>query len=722
MKGYFFFSEMEWLRSYSLIIILLLNGSISTAIYGQNETTDSLIQVLANTDDVLEQAILNTTIGKEYYYSDIKKSIVFSQKAVDLLNENDAVEKEKLPSFLLNLAFAHYTADDVKNFKETLDKARPLIENEKDRSSIYNLLGKFYEYTNLDSSQHYFRLNLQMRIALENDNFVPSGFNQLGMAYAMQGDLPEADSLWQVGLNWCNGPEYYSDKNSLLYNLCVLNSQNGDFDQMLVYAKEGYNLSLTSEDPNAQMNFLNVLTNISLFQGDSLQAIEHRLEAYDLIKENGFDDNPAADVLYDLANYYIGLDSNILGRKFAVELMDISKPQNYINGVAKANALLALVASKDGIKDQSLVYIKAALSDTAKMLGDQHENTVLMNCIDMLHAYDQNSTALELTYRVEKNLKNNYHILIEQSLWKFRYQIFKALNDAENALLAHEKFKNVSDKIASTMANEDLITAKVEFEAERQKLNLEKKEIEVAALTQQSESRLRLMMLGGFGLLMLFGLIVLFRSRKFAKTKSDMMKTFSQNLINSQEDERKRLARELHDGVGQRLMIVTKKTTDRKDPELHQMTSNTLDEIRRISRGLHPPNLTSLGVTQAIRSMIDEMDSSTKEFFTHDLDNIDTVVDEQTALHIYRIIQEAITNAIKHAKAKAVGVYIALKSESIELKIQDNGVGFDVSAALAKTSSLGMKTLNERCNIIGADLQIESKLNNGSEIVVDIPI
>ncbi|MAP80241.1 MAG: hypothetical protein CL526_04040 [Aequorivita sp.] len=197
---------------------------------------------------------------------------------------------------------------------------------------------------------------------------------------------------------------------------------------------------------------------------------------------------------------------------------------------------------------------------------------------------------------------------------------------------------------------------------------------------------------------------------------------YTQNLIKAQEQERTRVARELHDSVGQKLMLLTKQTKNTGTIEMESLASNTLQELRAISRGLHPATLERLGPTTAIKTMIDEIDANTEIFFTHQIDDIDALISKEASLHLYRIIQEVLNNMIKHSEAKAASVTIEQKSKKIKVKVEDNGVGFEFQDKLRTGESLGMKTLLERTKILHSKIDIKSEINRGTKITLIIPI
>ncbi|SRX52344.1 sensor histidine kinase [Aequorivita sp. CIP111184] len=206
------------------------------------------------------------------------------------------------------------------------------------------------------------------------------------------------------------------------------------------------------------------------------------------------------------------------------------------------------------------------------------------------------------------------------------------------------------------------------------------------------------------------------------KVERKRNETYTHNLIKAQEEERTRLARELHDSVGQKLMLLTKKTKATGNPEMEFLASNTLEELRTISRGLHPATLERLGPTVAIRNMIDEVDANTIIFFTHEIDDIDSLLSKEASLHLYRIIQEVLNNMVKHAEAKVASVTIEKKKSTIEVVIIDKGKGFEQSEKFKTSDSLGMKTLLERAKILHSKIDIKSQINKGTTVTLIIPI
>ncbi|WP_299114094.1 sensor histidine kinase [uncultured Winogradskyella sp.] len=321
---------------------------------------------------------------------------------------------------------------------------------------------------------------------------------------------------------------------------------------------------------------------------------------------------------------------------------------------------------------------------------------------------------------LELHLNSNNTEGVYQTYDKLTH-IYKGLNDFENAYKYTSMHKKIDDSINSVQKARALSYYQTLYETEKRDFKISSQQNEIVVLDQKNRAKQQWLLFGGLSLLALFTIIYLIRSRKFAKVKQELQERFSQDLINEQENERSRLARELHDSVGQKLMLLTKTTKNLGSIDAENLASSTLEEIRSISRGLHPSNLERLGLTESINALVYSVNANTDVFFTDEIENLDNILSKESELHLYRIIQETLSNIIKHSEAKAVKMQINKTLKEIHVVISDNGKGFDFETK-QKSISLGLKTLFERAKIIGAKMNLYSEISKGSKMTLIIPI
>ncbi|WP_221405489.1 ATP-binding protein [Roseivirga ehrenbergii] len=218
----------------------------------------------------------------------------------------------------------------------------------------------------------------------------------------------------------------------------------------------------------------------------------------------------------------------------------------------------------------------------------------------------------------------------------------------------------------------------------------------------------------------LFVIAVSYYFIRQANKEKALEQHYSRSLLKVQEEERIRISRDLHDSVGQQLILLKNQANATQNQALVKNVSDTLEEVRSITRNLHPVVLSRLGLTAALEEMIRQLDENSDIFFSTDLENIDDIFADDEELNLYRIIQEALNNIVKHANAASAKLTIERLKHKVLINIQDNGRGFIVEQEQQSGTSLGLKTLNERIAMLNGKLSIVSK-GTGTIISLVIP-
>jgi signal transduction histidine kinase len=210
---------------------------------------------------------------------------------------------------------------------------------------------------------------------------------------------------------------------------------------------------------------------------------------------------------------------------------------------------------------------------------------------------------------------------------------------------------------------------------------------------------------------------------------------FSRILISSQEQERKKLSAELHDSVGQDIVIIKnnasmalnsiKNDSDAAKyvKQISELSSSALQNVRTISHNLRPVELDRLGLTETIKSIIELVSNSTIIKFESDIEDIDELLDKENEVSFCRIIQESMNNILKHSVATESFVKINKTGETISTVIRDNGIGFDTSIIkdAPMHSVFGLTGISERVKMLNGTLEIKSRKGEGTEIIINIP-
>jgi two-component system, NarL family, sensor kinase len=198
-------------------------------------------------------------------------------------------------------------------------------------------------------------------------------------------------------------------------------------------------------------------------------------------------------------------------------------------------------------------------------------------------------------------------------------------------------------------------------------------------------------------------------------------------LMEGQENERKRIVRELHDGVGQ-LLIVAKlrmeaiEGQDKLKEEVRGLIDETIAEIRRISYNVMPSAIVDFGLEAALKGLCENIKRHTglKIDFQYVKETKD-LLNFEISIGVFRIVQEGLNNIIKHAKASKVILYLVEGEESIYFILKDNGAGFD-KENLVNKRGFGLGGMKERAKLIDGDVEIQSSPGNGTIVEVNIPV
>lgn len=189
------------------------------------------------------------------------------------------------------------------------------------------------------------------------------------------------------------------------------------------------------------------------------------------------------------------------------------------------------------------------------------------------------------------------------------------------------------------------------------------------------------------------------------------------------------MAHDLHDELGPVLSAVKMKInsfdlTDKEDKIQVEKTNQHLDDvlrrIREISFNLMPNSLLRKGLAPAVKEFVEYLNNNTKTTFSFKAENLK--LEEQTAVNIYRIIQEIVHNTIKYADATTLKMELKKSKNNIVLLIKDNGIGFDYKKESDENIGFGLKSLLRRTEIMNGKMYIESAIGKGTEYTFEIPL
>lgn len=317
-----------------------------------------------------------------------------------------------------------------------------------------------------------------------------------------------------------------------------------------------------------------------------------------------------------------------------------------------------------------------------------------------------------------------YAQLIKSNDWLFEYyksqsKIDEARGNYKSALENHKKYLSLKDSVYQENYDVKMaaMTAYHDLEAKQNEIALLEKDNAI-----QKNQRNAIILLGLFAVMTVAAFFV-WRNQK---EKQKLQLIFSQQLIQSQEAEKQRISKELHDSIGQNVLFIKNQLSNH--PSKSQLlpvitaTETTLEEVRNIAKDLYPNQLEKYGLSAAVETLGEKVTESSGVFVSADFQDTETQLSKSATIHIYRIIQECINNTLKHAQATAIRITAERQKGSIHFIIQDNGKGFDIAILAHKQQrSFGLLGMEERVKMLGGQILVESKINSGTKLSFSIP-
>lgn len=227
--------------------------------------------------------------------------------------------------------------------------------------------------------------------------------------------------------------------------------------------------------------------------------------------------------------------------------------------------------------------------------------------------------------------------------------------------------------------------------------------------------------------LILLGLMYYRHTRK-SRSKELEFEEFKAKVLAEQEKEWKLIAGELHDSIGQNLSAINiflhqgirAGNDTEKIEQASELVVETIDEVRRISQKLYPKQIERLGLTVSIQAMTERLGMATGINYTINIDNIDNILSKENEVQMFRIVQEILSNTVKHANAKNASVTIRRAVMFIVTEITDDGQGF--SPEMLHKLGFGLINIEERINMIKGTYEFTSEKGQGTKFKITIPI
>ncbi|OFY86055.1 MAG: hypothetical protein A3F72_19425 [Bacteroidetes bacterium RIFCSPLOWO2_12_FULL_35_15] len=617
----------------------------------------------------------------------------------------------RLPVNRNNLeSFIGVTTFQVNTKNITIDSLLAASSEKKDKEDtnkvirLNKLCLKYKNIGNYDTAFYYGNFALQLAKQLNYSKGIADSYNNIGNMYFNQGNYDKSLENHFASLKI---REEINDKQSIassFNNIGSIYVVQNKYDKAMVHYSMALKIYEELKDKSGMSTQLGNIGVIYFYQNNFRQALEYYSKALKIEDELG-NKIRTARLLGNigLINFKQGNYHKVL--------------KNYF---------------------KALAIFKAASSKYDITISYNNIGSAYKKLKQPLLAIEFYSKALVLAKEIgsKEDIKEAYQNLSE---------IYANMEDYKNAYEYYQDYSKIKDSIFSEKSDRDIMELQIKYETERKEKEIKlldnENKIKTLQISEQQQqlfnNRILLgSLLAGIILIIVISRLLISRNRIRQKEilKTELLKQQEQRtkiIIETQEQERKRIAQDLHDGIGQtlagikiNLTNITNKTnfiSEEYQKNVHQ-TIKSLDdaykEVRALSHFMMPKSLKESGLADAIDDLLDKTLKSSTIKYIFEKDN--TIrVEENTEIGLYRVFQELLNNILKHANASEIIVHLHKTNRQIVLMVEDNGIGINQSN---KKTGIGLSNMETRVHTLNGTFVISAGAHRGTLAVVRIPV
>ncbi len=522
-------------------------------------------------------------------------------------------------------------------------------------------------------------------------------------------------------------------------NMATSYNSKGDFEKAVENALLSLDFFEKTGDTNGQGRVQNLLGIFNFNRNDFKSALQY-FRKYNELAVAANDSGEIVSSMNNMSSALHELGEFEQERRLLKSVIAIqeARGQNIRIGSAYEN-LGTLYSDIDSVKQAAFYYEKAL--NAYKLNNNSHDIARVLINTGFLKKKQKNYDAAAVDYDQALQLSRDGGFLkIEEDVLKNLAFLYEEQKDYKNAFGYYTQFVAVKDSVLNKENQESINKLMIEFETEKKERQIAVQQLEIAEKTLQSR-RKTIVIIGLIGIiiiLLMFSFIIYsrikIRQERRLNEERLIMKQLQMNVVlESQESERKRFARDLHDGFGQlitavKIMLGQMQQTGEmeKRSELAVKSGEVLDtmhtQLREIAHNLMPDQLINEGLSTALKEYASRISKTSGIAIEVNTFGIEKRLNQSVEVNVYRIIQEWINNVIKYSGAKNLTIQLTGYENEINIIVEDNGNGFE-KENLIKSKGWGWKNIQSRLEAINGILEIDTRAGvPGTSFIIDLPI
>lgn len=608
------------------------------------------------------------------------------------------------------------------------------------RFNAYSFLSWNLKEQDKASALKYANLLLKEATAKNNQKWIARSLSDFSVIYQYTGDTKKAMEYAEKAIVAAKRSGVKKDIAGTLLNLSGMKSRSGELAEALqlelsalkIYEelKKKYYIAVTCNAIGMSYNNIGNFRQSNSYLNRALTISKERKDLYlESITLGGMADN------YKSLNM---TDSSMILYKEAKQLF--KEMENFYNYAVACNNLGQLYFQVGNIKASKSEYMEAIKT------GRQMQDTGSVSEFEANLAevfikegkYDEAESLLLNSQAVAQKFGNKS---VEINIIESLIGLYTHKKNVEKTELYFKKYNEMRDSVFSKSMGMRFSEAQTKFDVEKKDLEILKNKAELQR-SQEERARKNLMLV--LILTLFVGTVLsafLFYRKKQVQQRALLdaemalqKEIRAKSIIEAEERQRRRIAQDLHDGIGQ-ILSAAKLNLSSLEATINPVNDaqkfalkNTLDliddsvkEVRAVSHNMMPNTLIKLGLASAVREFITKLGNLPNLKIDLEIIGLDKRLDENAETALYRAIQEIVSNIIKHAGANKISIQLIRHDKELSVVIEDNGVGFDTSR-INEFEGIGLKNILSRVEFINGTVHFDSIPGKGTTVLIDVPV
>lgn len=627
--------------------------------------------------------------------------------------------------------------------QNAIDSLKNMIKNEKEiikKTDYLYQLGDLYEFSMPDSAMYYYAV---ARNFAKKNNFDLGEARYASYAIVIlnrKGAYKEALFLAEESVK--KYKKLQSPENLSIAYLNVGNEWQylSDFESASEYYLKAKKIADSLGNKKTQRiintNLSSVFTEMKQFE----KASEYGFQALALAKENK-DQWAMLSPLYNLAVNEKNQKKYKEALEFIHQFEQIALQLNGEYDISDAYLIKGNLVGKTDLNG-GIKYLNKAIEISQK--NDYPENEMYAY-LYLAEIYLDHKNYRQAIQNIEKGMPIAEKLGMTHELSDFHKKASEAyenLADYKNALIQNRKYEKLHEEINLEQTKNRLLVLEAKYQSEQKEAEIRtlsaEKQAQILKIRQKNTLNLAL---AGVILVTIVIAFLLYKNHKnkqklqaqrIVELETEKQLSATQALLQGQEDERSRMAKELHDGLGgllsgvkinlnnmQKRIIITEEDGIAFEKSV-ALLDQSISELRRVAHNMMPESILKFGLDGAIKEFLQSIYSENLNIIYQSY-HIENGLNKQLDISVYRIIQELVNNAIKHSNAAEILVQIRKDDQLLLIDVEDNGKGFGYNPD-SKKSGMGLAGITSRVNYWKGSLNIESDKSSGTSVHIEIPV